>query len=99
MPRIASIYEKNPDKMPFDFTEILGAVAPRALFINAPLHDANFEISGVYDCVNAARPVYELLKAGDKLIMTNPDAPHAFPPDARNAAYNFLDTELSFTSK
>jgi acetyl esterase/lipase len=99
MPRIADIYGKNPDKMPFDFTEILGAVAPRALFINAPLHDANFEISGVYDCVNAARPVYELLKAGDKLMMTNPDAPHAFPPDARNAAYHFLDTELGFTSK
>ena len=99
MPRIASIYGKNPDKIPFDFTEILGAVAPRALFINAPLHDANFEISGVYDCVNAARPVYNLLKAGDKLVMTNPDATHAFPPDARNAAYRFLDMELGFNNK
>jgi dienelactone hydrolase len=99
MPRIASIYGKNPDKMPFDFTEILGAVAPRALFINAPLYDANFEISGVYDCVNAARPVYELLNAGDKLVMTNPDATHAFPPDARNAAYRFLDMELGFNNK
>ena len=63
MPKIASIYEKNPSKMPFDFTEILGAIAPRALFINAPVHDSNFDISGVHDCVDAAKPVYELLKA------------------------------------
>jgi pimeloyl-ACP methyl ester carboxylesterase len=99
MPRIASIYEKNPAKMPFDFTEILGALAPRALFINAPIHDSNFDISGVYDCVNAAIPVYELFGAGDKLVMTNPDAPHAFPPEVRNAAYRFLDKEFDFNNK
>jgi pimeloyl-ACP methyl ester carboxylesterase len=99
MPRIASAYEKNPSKMPFDFTEILGAIAPRALFINAPLKDSNFEISGVYDCVNAAKPVYDLFKKGDKLMMTNPDAPHDFPPEARNAAYMFLDRELGFKNK
>jgi dienelactone hydrolase len=96
MPKIATKYEKNPSRMPFDFTEILGAIAPRALFINAPIRDSNFEISGVYDCVNAAKPVYALLKAGDKLIMTNPDAPHDFPTAAREAAYTFLDKELKF---
>ena len=96
MPRIATIYERNPSKMPFDFTEIVGAIAPRALFINAPLRDSNFEISGVYDCVNAAKPVYKLLKADDRLVMTNPDAPHDFPDEARAAAYQFLDIELGF---
>jgi dienelactone hydrolase len=99
MPRIASVYEKKPAKMPFDFTEILAAIAPRPVFINAPLKDSNFEVSGVYDCVNAAKPVYKLLKAPDKLVMTNPDAPHDFPPDAREAAYNFLDKELKYTRK
>jgi dienelactone hydrolase len=99
MPGIASIYGKNPDRLPFDFTEILGAIAPRALFINAPLHDTNFDVTGVYDCVNAAEPVYELLKAGDKLVMINPDAPHAFPADAREKAYEFLDRELRFKAK
>jgi dienelactone hydrolase len=96
MPLIASVYDKNPAKMPFDFTEILAALAPRPVFINAPLKDSNFEISGVYDCVNAAKPVYKLLKASDKIIMINPDAPHDFPPQAREAAYSFLDKELKF---
>jgi pimeloyl-ACP methyl ester carboxylesterase len=98
MPRIASDYEKDPSKMPFDFPEILGAIAPRALFINAPLKDSNFEISGVYDCVRAALPVFELLNAGDKLKIINPDAPHDFPPESRNEAYMFLDRELSFNN-
>jgi neutral ceramidase len=98
MPRIASSYEKNPSKMPFDFPGVLAAIAPRALFINAPLKDSNFEISGVYDCVNAARPVYDLLKAHDKIVMTNPDAPHDFPPAAREEAYAFLDRELKMNN-
>ena len=94
MPRVAYVYENDPAKMPFDFTEIIGALAPRPIFINAPLKDSDFEVSGVYDCVNAAKPVYELLKAADKIVMTNPDAPHDFPPTAREAAYAFLDQEL-----
>ena len=96
MPVIASVYDKNPAKMPFDFTEVLGALAPRPVFINAPLKDSNFEVSGVYDCVNAAKPVYKLLKAPGKIVMTNPDAPHDFPPAAREEAYSFLDKELKF---
>src|SRR5262245_24131385 len=51
MPRIATEYGLDPKRMPFDFTEILGAIAPRAVFINAPLRDANFEVTGVQDCV------------------------------------------------
>jgi pimeloyl-ACP methyl ester carboxylesterase len=94
MPGIASVYECDPARMPFDFPGVLGAIAPRAIFINAPLKDSNFEISGVYDCVNAAKPVYNILKAPDKLIMLNPDSEHDFPPEVREAAYNFFDKEL-----
>jgi len=95
MPRIATVYGKDPSKMPFDFTGVLGAIAPRAVFINAPLNDSNFEVSGVHDCVNAALPVYRLLKAKENLIMMNPDAGHDFPEDIREAAYKFLDEKLN----
>lgn len=96
MPRIAEVYDKDPDKMPFDFTEILAAVAPRPLFINAPLRDANFEVSGVYDCIEAALPVYELFAARRKLVSVHPDCEHDFPPDVRERAYDFLDDALNF---
>jgi len=94
MPRIASLYGKDPTRMPFDFTEVLAAVAPRAVFVSAPLGDDNFEVSGVSDCLNAARPVYELLKAGDRLTAVHPDCGHGFPIEAREAAYAFVERVL-----
>ena len=96
MPRIADVYDKDPARMPFDFTEILGAIAPRAVFINAPTADANFEVSGVDDCVNAATPVYALLEAGEKLVAVHPECEHDFPPDVREAAYAFVDRILGW---
>lgn len=99
MPRIASVYGTDPGKMPFDFSEILAAIAPRAIFINAPLHDSNFEVSGVHDCVNSALQVYRLFDSEDKVILKNPDAPHDFPPAVREEAYLLLDREFSMNIK
>ncbi len=97
MPRIATEYGKDPARMPFDFTEVLGALAPRPVFISAPLHDANFEVTGVHDCVNAAAPVYELLGAPNALHAVYPDCEHDFPPETRREAYSFVDRALGHT--
>jgi dienelactone hydrolase len=95
MPRIAERYGKDPAKMPFDFTDVLAALAPRPLFINAPLQDANFEVSGVQDCVDAALPVYsKVFNAADRLVAVHPDAQHDFPPAVREQAYQFVDKWL-----
>ena len=94
MPRIASVYQKDPKKMPFDFTEAVAALAPRPFFINAPLKDTNFEVSGVKDCLKASEPVYELFGAKNHLVAVYPDVGHDFPPDVREAAYAFVDKWL-----
>lgn len=94
MPSIASEFGKEPARMPFDFTEVLGALAPRTVFVNAPLHDANFDVSGVRDCIAAAQPVFALLGAADKLQAVFPDAEHDFPDAAREAAYAAIDSAL-----
>jgi dienelactone hydrolase len=96
MPRIKTIYGDDPAKIPFDFTEVLAALAPRPVFTNAPLHDApDFEVSGVRDCIAAALPVYrDIFKVTDRLEVYYPDAGHAFPEAERHAAYAFLDKHL-----
>jgi len=91
MPRIDKVYGKDPARMPFDFPDILALVAPRPLFINAPLHDANFDNSGVRDCVEAVRPIYAL---PGNLVLATPDAGHDFPPDVRRSAYEFVERSL-----
>ena len=94
MPRIASVYQMKPEKMPFDFTEVVAALAPRAFLASSPLHDDNFEVSGVKDCLAAARPVYDLLGAAEKLSANYPDCRHDFPPEVRKVAYAWLDRWL-----
>lgn len=91
MPRIAEVYGRDPAQMPFDFTEILGVIAPRRVFISAPLHDANFEVSGVYDCVRAATPVFALYEAAANLQAVHPECEHDFPTETREQAYAFID--------
>ena len=95
MPRIATKYGKDPKHMPFDFTEVLGVIAPRPLFISAPLHDANFDVSGVKDCVRSAKPVYELLGGEENLVAVHPDCEHDFPTEVRDQAYTFIDYVLN----
>jgi dienelactone hydrolase len=94
MPLIASRYENNPDKVPFDFTEIVAAFAPRPFLASAPVRDDNFEVSGVRDVIAAAKPIYELYGKPDNLQANYPDSAHDFPEDARDVAYRFFDKHL-----
>jgi acetyl esterase/lipase len=94
MPLIASKYENNPDKMPFDFHGVLSAIAPRAIFICAPLRDENFAVEGVREVQSETSKVFELLKAGDRLRFEYPDEAHDFPNETRRSAYDWLDRML-----
>lgn len=94
MPRIRDVYENNADKMPFDFYEILGALAPRGFFSNSPVKDSNFDIGGVRKAFARAAEVYALMDAPDRLQLVTPDAPHDFPEAERKTAYEWLDRVL-----
>jgi hypothetical protein len=94
MPRIRTHYDLKPERMPFDFTEIVAALAPRAFLACSPTGDSNFEVDGVRDCIKAATPVYELLGVKEKLSATYPDCGHDFPPEVRKIAYEWMDRWL-----
>jgi pimeloyl-ACP methyl ester carboxylesterase len=94
MPRIKSEYGADPRRMPFDFPELIGAIAPRAFFTNSPQQDANFDVEGVRVCIKAAQDVYHLLGVDDRLKAVYPVAEHDFPELQRLEAYDFLDREL-----
>jgi len=94
MPRIRDEHGNNPDKMPFDFHEVLAAIAPRGIYVAAPLADSNFENSGVRKCIAAAQPVFDLLGAKDQLVAEYPDCAHDFPDDVRERVYQWLDKQL-----
>jgi hypothetical protein len=93
MPRLSN-YRGKLEEVPFDFHELLGAVAPRPLFVNAPLHDSNFRWESVDRCAAAARPVYKLLGGEGNLIVEHPNCGHDFPNEMREGAYQTLDSVL-----
>ncbi len=96
MPRIRTVYELKPEKMPFDFPEVVAALAPRPFLAIAPVRDGNFDMQGVKDCLAAAGPVYDLLGAKDILGLAGhyPDCGHEFPEDVRKVAYEWIDRSL-----
>jgi pimeloyl-ACP methyl ester carboxylesterase len=95
MPLIATMYHNSPKELPFDFSDIFLAIAPRAVFINAPLHDSNFNVEGVDVCVAKVKSRFP----SGRLSVEHPDCEHDFPSDVRQRAYGFLDRELGFSPR
>jgi dienelactone hydrolase len=87
-------YRGRLAEIPFDFHELLGMLAPRPVFLNAPLKDSNFKWKSVDGIVAAARKVYELYGAADALSVEHPDCEHDFPPDMRERAYALFERVL-----
>ena len=87
-------YRGRVVEIPFDFHELLGALAPRPVFVNAPLRDDNFRWQSVDQVLNAAAAVYRLYGVPQNLQVEHPDCEHDFPPPIREAAYCFLDQHL-----
>ena len=99
MPRLRDVYDLDPAKVPFDFYEIVAALAPRAFFSSSPVDDANFDVAGVRKTVPEARAVYDLFDAGGQLKVVYPECDHDFPTETRSEAYQFIDSVLQHTPK
>jgi dienelactone hydrolase len=94
MPRI-SAYAGRLAEIPFDFHELAGALAPRAFLAISPKGDANFKWRSAARVVDAARPVYALFGAPDRIAIEHPDCEHDFPPAMRERAYAWFERHLA----
>lgn len=99
MPRIASEFNQDIERLPFDFHELIGAIAPRAFLAAAATRDDDFDVSGVRDVMSAAEWIYRLYQVPDRLDATYPDVEHSFPTETRQRAYAFLDRFLRSTTR
>ena len=95
MPRIQSEYNSDPNRVPFDFPELIASLAPRGFLAVAPLHDDNFEVKGVQESIAFATNAYSIFGANDSLQAHYPDARHTFPKTSRNQAYEFIKQQLA----
>jgi len=96
MPRLAA-YAGRLDQLPFDFPDVLTAIAPRAVWVNAPLRDENFRWRSVDRVTAAVQARFTRPNGASRLVVVHPDSPHRFPPEIRQAAYAFIDRQLAPT--
>lgn len=94
MPRLRDVYGLDPDQVPFDFYEVVAALAPRPFLSISPTEDSNFDVKGVEKAIPRAREVYKLLGAEQALQLRTPKCGHDFPTEMRQEAYEFLDRSL-----
>jgi hypothetical protein len=98
MPRLAA-YRGRLDAIPFDFPEVLTAIAPRRVFVNAPKGDTNFGWESVDRVVAMAHRLSQSELPGTDatepfVTVRHPDAPHRFPPELREEAYRAIEQGL-----
>ncbi len=93
MPALAK-FAGRLQEIPFDFHELVGALAPRPFLAISPRGDANFKWESVDRIIAAARPVYQLYGVPEQPAVEHPDVPHDFPKEMRERAYGFLAEAL-----
>lgn len=91
MPRLL---EHAPDKYPFDFHDVLAAIAPRHVLVSAPMGDTNFKWRSVDAVAREAWAIYRWHNAEENLRIVHPDCGHVYPPEIREQAYRLFDTVL-----
>ena len=92
--RLTAANRHGPRLWPKIRQSCVAAIAPRHLYIHAPLDDDNFRVASAKRCVEAAATVYRLLGAGDRIVAVYPPGGHGFPPEAREEAYRFIESVL-----
>ena len=94
LPRIREVYGLDPNRVPWDYYEMISSFAPRGFFSCSPEKDGNFAVAGVRKVIPVAKEVYKLYRSPDRLQVRYPDSAHDFPTEVREEAYRFLDDTL-----
>jgi dienelactone hydrolase len=93
MPRLSD-YAGRLNEIPFDFDELIATLAPRVVFVSAPLSDTNFQWRSVDRMIDAAKPLFRAHNLENNLEVTHPDCGHDFPDAIRERAYQLFDKHL-----
>lgn len=93
MPRLSN-YRGRLHEIPFNFDDLLNAIAPRRVFVNAPRGDGNFRWESVRRLTQTALNVDARFQLNDRLIVRHPDTGHEFPEALRHEAYAFIESVI-----
>lgn len=90
-------FVSNAPSVPWDYYELIACLAPRLVYVNAPVRDANFRWDSVDRIAAAARPVFALHGKAENLLVRHPDCEHDFPDGERLESYEWIARGLQWT--
>ncbi|MEF8846052.1 MAG: alpha/beta fold hydrolase [Bacteroidales bacterium] len=93
LPRLG-FFAKNESHIPYDFHEILAAIAPRPLLIVAPTWDQYASFPDVKDCVEEVRKVYDLYHQKDNLELYAPVDYNRFSDEMKEQVVRWLKENM-----
>ncbi len=92
-PRLAA-FEEHERRIPYDFNEILGLVAPRAAWVIAFKEDAVNSEENLTRCLDSASRIYSLLESSSKFFYELRDDYNHYTPDLNRQVIEFLQRQM-----
>jgi hypothetical protein len=89
IPRLG-FFTGNEERIPYDYHELLGAIAPRPVLVIAPELDKDAYHSDVVTCVKEAGKVYDLYGSPENIELFSPEDISRLSPEVREKIYSWL---------
>lgn len=94
LPRLG-FFIGNEARIPYDYDEMLAAIAPRPVLVVQPQLDRDATPADVHDAVERARKVYAMYNAADRLGLSEPWDYNRLPTGMLNDAIDWMSKNLS----
>ncbi|HEY4329753.1 MAG TPA: alpha/beta fold hydrolase [Phycisphaerae bacterium] len=83
-------YEGHESSIPYDYDDLIAAIAPRPVYLIAPQMDRDATPADVHAAVDRARKIYTLYKADDKLMLDEPWDYNRLPNATQDRAVKWM---------
>ncbi|MBS1919544.1 MAG: alpha/beta fold hydrolase [Bacteroidetes bacterium] len=89
LPRLG-FFVNNESRIPYDFHEILAAIAPRNLLVIAPVMDQDASLTDIQNCIRQAGKIFNVYGKPGNIQIFTPDDYNRFSPDMRKKTIEWL---------
>lgn len=89
LPRL-SFFQDHADRLPYDYEDLMSAIAPRPALVIAPEYDQYADGEGVKKYVQYANKMYKTLNSDTRIDLFAPNDYNRFSPEMREEVYRWL---------
>ena len=98
IPRLG-FFVGHEDRIPYDYDEIIGAIAPRPVLLIAPQLDHTANLQDIRASVAEAGKMYKFSGASDQLILNTPDDFNRFSTEMQKLIYDWAGNIIAPVSR